>query len=143
MGASAVCMALGDKLPENVKCAISDSGFDSAGRQLSYIYSRKLRMSAKPFMRFFSNFLLHVKDFDLKQADAVSALKKSQVPVLFVHGKDDTLVPTEMVYRLAEAMEQHRREIYVVEGAEHIMSLATEPHEYTKRVNSFLDKHRM
>lgn len=143
MGASAVCMSLGDNLPENVKCAISDCGFDNAFRQLCYIYSHRLHISAKPFMNFFNGYLKRVKGLDLKQADVVKALKKSQLPVLFIHGKEDKFVPTEMVYRLSEVLPEGRKEVYIVEGAKHAMSYPTSPKEYEHRLNRFLDKYYM
>ena len=143
MGASTVCMALGEKLPTNVKLAISDCAFDNAWRELSYVYTYHTHIPAKFLMSIFNNYLKRTKHFDLKMVDAVTQLKKAKLPILFIHGSKDTFVPTEMVYRLAEAVPKSQRDLYVVEGAEHIMSYPTDPKAYEKKVDNFLKKHNM
>lgn len=143
MGGAAVCMSLGEKLPNNVICAISDCGFDNVYREFSYIFTRHTHMPAKFVMSFFNSYVKRTKHFDMKNADAVRQLKKAKIPVLFIHGEKDTFVPTEMVYKLADAVPEYRREIYVVNGAGHAMSYPTDPKEYEKRVDKFLRKYNM
>ncbi len=143
MGASAVCMALGEKLPHNVICAISDCGFDNVYRQFYFVSSQHLKFITKPSMFIFNSYMKRVKKFNLKTADAVSQLKKSNLPVLFIHGTADKFVPVEMCYRLSEAVPEDRREVFIVEGAEHIESFAKDTTGYKRKVNNFLKKYGM
>ncbi len=143
MGASAVCMALGEKLPNNVICAISDCGFDNVYRQMYHVCRHHLKFLTKPTINIFNAYMKRTRNYDFKSADAVKQLKKCKVPVLFIHGKADDFVPVEMCYRLSEAIPEERREVLLVENASHIMSYATDPKAYTRAVNKFLDKYGM
>lgn len=143
MGASGVCMALGEKLPLNVVCAISDCAFDNVYRQLSYVFSSRTHMSGKFIMKLFNSYMKRTRGFDLKNADAVRELKKATIPVLFIHGDSDKFVPTEMVYRLADAVPELRRDVYIVKGAEHAESFPTDPKAYERKVDKFLSKYGM
>lgn len=143
MGASAVCMALGEKLPNNVICAIADCGFDNVYRQMYYVIHKRLKFLAKPVLNIFNSYMKRTRNYDLKRADAVMQLKKSHIPVLFIHGKNDDFVPIEMSYHMYETLPETRRDILVVDGAEHIMSYATDSKAYTKKVYNFLNKYNM
>lgn len=143
MGGATVCMTLGEKLPGNVICAISDCAFDNVYRQVSYLKSQTLHMTAKPLMKVFQSYMLKAHNYDMKAADGVKQLKKSQVPVMFIHGESDKFVPTEMVYRLAEAVPENRREVYIVPEAAHTESFVTNPKEYERRVEKLLSKYGM
>ena len=143
MGASAVCMALGENLPNNVICGISDCAFDNVYRQMYHVCHPHLRFLCKPTLNILNSFTKRTRDFDMKKADAVRQLKKSKVPVLFIHGNADKFVPVEMCYNLSEAVPETRREVLIVDGAEHIMSYAADTKTYTNKVNKFLDKYNM
>ncbi len=143
MGASAVCMALGEDLPKNVICAISDCGFDNVYRQMYYVCKGHLRFLAKPTLNIFNSYMKRTKNYDMKLADATSQLKKSKIPVLFIHGNADDFVPVEMCYRLSETIPENRRDVLIVDGAGHIMSYATDTKAYVKKVNNFLNKYNM
>lgn len=143
MGASAVCMALGEQLPNNVVCAISDCGFDNVYRQFYHVCRGHLKFLSKPTLYIFNLHLKRTRGFDIKRADAVKQLKKSKVPILFIHGKADEFVPVEMCYRLSGAVPESRREVLLIENAGHIMSYATAPKEYSKKVDKFLSKYYM
>ncbi len=143
MGGAAVCMALGEKLPSNVVCAISDCAFDNVYRQFSFVLSTHSHMRGKFLMNLFAGYVKRTKNFDMKAADGIKQLKKASIPIMFIHGENDTFVPTEMVYRLSEAVPEDRREVYIAKGAEHAMSYPTDPKTYEKRVDKFLSKYNM
>ncbi len=143
MGASTVCMALGENLPNNVVCGISDCAFDNAYRQMYFVCHRSLRIFSKPTLNIFNGYMKRTRGFDLKRADAISQLKKSKVPVLFIHGNVDDFVPVEMCYRLSEAIPESRRDMLIVEGAGHILCYATDTNAYIKKVDEFLKKYNM
>lgn len=143
MGAATVCMALGDKLPDNIVCAISDCGYDNVYRQFYHVCKNSLKFMARPTLNIFYNYMKRTKDFDIKHADTISQLKKSKVPVLFIHGKADEFVPVEMCYRMSAAVPEERRQVLLVEGAGHIMSYGIDEVTYTKTVKNFLSKYNM
>ena len=71
------------------------------------------------------------------EASAIEEVSKSPYPMLFIHGSDDTFVPTEMVCRLYDA-KASKKELWITEGAEHAQSYAKYRDEYIKRVKMFL-----
>lgn len=143
MGGATVCMTLGEKLPNNIVCAISDCAFDNVYRQVSYLKAQTFHVTPKLMMRVFNDYMKRTHNYDMRAADGVKALKKASVPVMFVHGEADKFVPTEMVYRLAEAVPDGRKELYVVPEASHAASFQTNPKEYERRVDKFLCKYGM
>ena len=139
MGASTVCMTIGETLPNNVICAIEDCGYDNANNQLKYVYSKT--KFVKLFYKIFYNYTLKSKGIDLKKIDAVEKLKSSKIPVLFIHGDKDDFVPTAMVYKLYEAVSQSRRDIYIAKDASHTKSIDVNEKEYKRRIDKFLTKY--
>ena len=142
MGASTVCMALGEKLPSNVICAIEDCGFDNANREFSYVFSRN-KFKLKWIYKIFYRYVKTVKKIDLKKIDVAKKLAKSQLPVLFIHGGADNFVPTEMVYNLYGAVNESRARLFIVEGAGHGDAFESNPSLYRQEVYNFLSKYLM
>ncbi len=136
MGAATVLMASDLPMHENVCGIMADCGFTSpkaiwkhvARHNLHMIYGvrgaiadfmckRKIRMSSEEY-------------------SATDALKRTKIPVLFVHGTDDRFVPVEMTYENYKACTSPKR-LLIVPGADHAMSYYVNPHEYEKAVLEF------
>ncbi|UII56609.1 alpha/beta hydrolase [Cytobacillus spongiae] len=64
-------------------------------------------------------------------------MKKTTLPIFFIHGDQDELVPTEMVHRLYEAA-GGQKEIWIVKGAGHTEGYTVAEEEYQKRLHAFL-----
>ena len=77
--------------------------------------------------------------YEFKGASALEQVKKSQVPVLFIHGSEDNFVHTDMVYELYEAC-QSPKEILVIQGAGHGEAYKMDPNLYFDTVFTFLEK---
>lgn len=52
---------------------------------------------------------------------SVCAMKENRIPVLFIHGDDDTFVPVTMTYENYKACTAPK-ELLIVPGADHAMS---------------------
>jgi uncharacterized protein len=61
-------------------------------------------------------------------------------PILFIHGDDDTRIPLEHSRRLLAAARNPAAELWIVPGAGHVLSFATEPEAYAARVLSFFGR---
>ncbi|MBR3988085.1 MAG: alpha/beta hydrolase [Clostridia bacterium] len=98
MGASTVMYALGLDLPESVKGAVCDCGFDTPkhviGFALTDVFKSKLLAS------FMSNFVSLVAHFKigsfLGKVNTAKSLQHNKLPVMFAHGEADDVVPFEM-----------------------------------------------
>lgn len=138
MGAATVLMAAGEELPENVKCVIADSPFTAPGDIIrtvmkDYKLPDKLlyplaRLSAKVY-----------GGFDLEETSAREAVKKSKIPILFIHGDDDRFVPCHMGKECYEGCGSMKR-ILLVEGAGHGLSHCVDAERYEACVDEFFDE---
>lgn len=142
MGAATICIALGEELPSNVILAIEDCGYDNANNQFKSVYY-KTKMHIKIAYKIFYNYTKKTHNFNLNDADAVSGLKKSKIPVFFIHGAADDFVPTEMVYKLYDAVPEGRKGLYIAENAGHVASYSVNPIKYEKELDKFMAKYYM
>lgn len=141
MGASTVCMTSGEILPRNVKAIISDCAFANAYDEFKYVFKTKSHLPTWPILNIFNFYLKTSYKFDLKNADAVNQLKKTKLPVMFIHGNADKFVPVENVYRLSEAIPNDQKQVYIVDGADHAMSYPLAELDYEMQLKKFLNKY--
>ena len=76
----------------------------------------------------------------LEPKNLVAVVDKIKVPVLFIHGDADGLVPFEMMTRLFDACAAPK-EKFIVEGAGHADAKPSNPAAYFDRVFAFLNRH--
>lgn len=140
MGGATVLMTGGEKLPANVKCIISDCAYTSAYDILSYQLKRMFRLPAFPLMQITSAICLLKAGYRYREASAVGQVKKCRLPVLFIHGAEDTFVPTGMVYKLHEACTAEK-ELLIIPEAGHGLAYFTGRDLYEQRVMDFAGKY--
>ena len=75
--------------------------------------------------------------YNLKDASAIEAVKKSRVPTLFIHGKEDAMISVDMAEELYDAA-ACRKELLIVEGAGHAQSQDKDPELYYGSIEKFL-----
>lgn len=138
MGAAIVMLAAGLDLPDMVKGILADCGYTSP-KEIVQKVSRDRGLPVKimyPLARLGAKIFGH---FDLEDGDAEEALRKCKVPVLFIHGEDDRLVPCEMSRRNYEACASDKM-IFTVPGAGHTLSYMVDYEGYRKAVSAFMKK---
>lgn len=142
MGGACALMMAGEELPQNVLAAVSDSAYTDAYR----IFKKQLKdwfhIPGFPLVDGASLMLQVRGGYSLKEASALEAVKKSSLPLLFIHGEEDAFVPVEMAYELYDAADCEK-EILIVEGAGHAQAPDKAPKEYYETVFSFLEAHGM
>jgi fermentation-respiration switch protein FrsA (DUF1100 family) len=68
-----------------------------------------------------------------EDASTLEAMASCKVPVLLVHGSDDSFVPVEMTYENYKACAAPKK-LLIVPGATHGLSYLTEPARYQETV---------
>ncbi|MGN1200685.1 MAG: alpha/beta hydrolase [Candidatus Caccovivens sp.] len=136
MGGTAVCATAGEKL-KNVSAIISDCAFSNGDKQISYVL-KKYRLFGKLLKKHLYSFTKRVYNFDVMQIDVTKSVKNSQVPILFIHGKEDTFVPIENMYDLYNATPSQLRSQFVVEGAGHALAYSEAGVMYERKIINFL-----
>ncbi|MEG3842409.1 alpha/beta fold hydrolase, partial [Microcoleus sp. herbarium14] len=70
--------------------------------------------------------------------DSLSKVDRLQIPVLFIHGSADSIVPTKMSKKLFDAAPEPKQ-LYIVPNAGHNNSAAIGGAEYLRRVSQLFD----
>ena len=141
MGAATVMMASGEEsLPDQFVNIIEDCGYSSVWDELKYQAKEMYNLPAFPILYEVSAISKIRAGFSYGQASSVNQLKNNTRPVLFIHGSDDTFVPTSMVYKNYQAT-QGEKELYIVKGAGHAKSFETDPQAYIEKISTFLKKY--
>ena len=139
MGAATTMCVSGEKMPECVKNIrfIEDCGYTSVWDEFSYELKEEFGLSDFPLM-YATSLLCKIKyGWSFGEASPIKQVGKCPYPMLFIHGDNDTFVPSEMVYPLYEA-KQGEKEIWITKGTEHARSYADYREEYVKRVREFV-----
>lgn len=140
MGASAVMLLAGEKLPDSVKCAVCDSGYDSCWAQFKFEFKNYYHLPVFPFL-YLANTVSKLRgNFDFKKCSPVKALEKSKVPILFIHSAEDNFVPFEMFLREYKSCKSEK-EAYIMKCPLHGGGVVFEPREYFKKSDEFIKKH--
>lgn len=137
MGAATVMMASGEHLPPNVKAIIEDCGYTSVKDQLSYQLKRMYRLPSFPLLQSTSLLTKLRAGYLFEEASALKQIRKSRVPILFIHGSGDLFVPTEMVYQLYENGPA-QKQLFIVPDAGHAKALSFDPEGYQREMVQFL-----
>lgn len=137
MGAATVMMAAGLDLPANVKGIVADCGYTTPGDIIASVAKQSFRIPrqlALPFVGAVSRLLC---GFRLNECSSVESVAKSDVPILFIHGKSDTLVPCEMSVAAYDAARGPKR-ICLVDNAEHGVAFLVDPVRVEAELRAFL-----
>ena len=135
MGAATVLMASALPLPDCVKGIIADCPFTEP---LEIIKKTGKDMHIPPFVtgvmapvaaRIFGR-------FNLKGASALKAVREAKVPIMLIHGEDDTFVPCTMSFQL-HANAPELTELHTFPGANHGVSYVQDPARYALLTENF------
>lgn len=140
MGGATTMMLAGMNPPKQVKAFIEDAGYTSVMDELMFqagdMYGIPTWL-AKILLPVVSLYSKIFAGYDYYQANAVQLLHHNQRPMLFIHGGDDKFVPTKYVHEVYAAT-NGPKEKYVVPGAGHVQSYATNPAKYQAKIQDFL-----
>lgn len=137
MGGNTVMMTVGENIPKNVVCAIEDCGFLSIYHQF-YNQLKYLHFLPKPVIwsaHFFGKALIK---FNIYKADGLKQLQKGKIPMLFIHGESDKLVPFT---NFNEAFDNYNgpKDKLIIEDAKHMKSSVVDPAKYWNKVETFIN----
>ena len=137
MGAATVLMTGGLPLPGNVKGIIADCGYTSPADIIKKVaVDRNLPVKLSYLLIRYGGMLFG--GFDVEDDSAEEALKRCRIPVLFIHGDEDSFVPCDMSRRNYQAC-AGRKELEIFSGAEHGMSYLADTERYRKIVIDFCE----
>ena len=137
MGATTVLLAVAHNLPHSVKGIIADCGFSSPAEIINIVAKRYFKINAKYLLPIMNVVCLFFGKFSIYKSNTVNALKKSSIPILFVHGDSDTFVPCEMSIKAYEITKEHAK-LLLINGADHGISYFIDTITVESELNDFL-----
>jgi fermentation-respiration switch protein FrsA (DUF1100 family) len=138
MGAATVMMAgASDALPVQVAAVVEDCGYTSAYDLLAYQMEISFRLPSFPGMNLLDWRCRSRAGFSLREAAPIEAVRHARVPMLFIHGTADTLVPASMAEKLYAACTSEK-ELLLVPEAIHSAASQKDAARYDRTVMSFL-----
>ena len=141
MGASCALMLCAmDELPENVRAVVADSAFTDAYTMFTAKIGEWFQLPAFPIIDS-ARLMIRIRGgYDLKDASALDAVKKSSIPTLFIYGEQDVMIPASMTPELYDAA-ACEKELFSVSGAGHTQAYEKAPAAYFEAVKTFLNDH--
>ena len=138
MGGATVMDVAGEKLPHQVKAIIEDCGYTSVWD----IFKAHIDMN-----NIESEVALHMASlvtkiragYYLEDVRPIEQVKKSQTPMLFIHGDDDCFVPYYMLDELYNAA-NCKKEKLIIKGAGHARAATVDPKLYWSTIENFMSK---
>ena len=126
MGAATVLMASDLDMPDNVRGIVADCGFTSPQEIVKKVI-RQRRLPVFPLIYLIEFWCRILAGYSLWGYSTEQALARCRLPVLFVHGKRDGLVPWEMTQRSFEACASEKALLYVEDAGHGESFLADRP----------------
>lgn len=142
MGGGTVCYVTGEKCPENLKCVVSDCGFDSV---YNVFYDRLGRLPFKKFLLLPLVFAIRLRlGYNIKTDTPLAAVRRNRetgnIPILFIHGTRDELVNYKMGEALYLASDPEKSAFSAVPDSLHAMSVKDRPDLYREALTAFLNR---
>lgn len=140
MGAATLLMASSFKFPKEVKAIFSDCGFSNAYEIIRLVGKNYFHVPEHPFMDSILRACQKKYGFDLKDGDALAAVRKATIPILFVHGTADKFVPCFMG-ETAFAACNAPKDLLLVEGAVHGRSFLVDKKAYMEKMQEYFENY--
>ncbi len=136
MGAATVMCVAGEEVPSYIRAFVEDCGYTSVWDEFSHQLSERFLLPAFPLLYTTSALCKLQLGWSFGEASPEKQLSYSTSPMLFIHGSEDTYVPTEMVYELF-ASHGGQREMWVAKGSAHAKAYTDHHDKYTRQVLLF------
>lgn len=137
MGAATVLLHLG--IDDRVVCAIADSAYSDLKELLKHLL--KYYYHLPRFLIPVESLITYLRaGFRYADVSPIAAVSQSDTPVLFIHGKHDSCVPSEMSRKMY-ACKKNKKALYLVANAGHVQSCITNKKGYEETVEKFLKKY--
>lgn len=139
MGAATVLMTSGEQLPANVKAVVADSAYTSVYDLFAYQLKRMFHLPAIPILPTTSAITEIKAGYGLKEASALNQVEKTDLPVLYMAGEEDTFVPRNMTKELYHHTKN--AELHLFSGANHGESIVLHREKYLQLLTDFVDQY--
>lgn len=139
MGAATLLMLSGLTLPKQVKGIVSDCGFTSPKEVFTHVLHSMYHLPAFPLIPGADLVNRKLAGYGMDECNAKREVEKATVPILFIHGENDTFVPCSMCEEIYEHCASPKSKL-IVEGAAHAESYYKDRESYERALTEFIGK---
>ncbi len=133
LGAATSVAVLEEKPP--VDFVVADCGFSDI---MPVLKNGLKNMHLPAFLMYIASVCAKLRfGYAYREMRPIDSLRDNRVPILFLHGEQDSFILPEHSQRMKEATQGYT-ELHLIPGAEHAVSVLTAPDTYRKWVISFL-----
>lgn len=138
MGATTVLMAASEPdIPKNVVGIMADCGFSSPFDIIAHVAKKDMHIPKFPLLYLMIPAVKFWAGFSLTKYSTIKSVKKTSLPILFIHGQDDDFVPCDMSVAAYNARPQNSI-LFTVPGAKHGLSYLIDEEGCSKACEDFL-----
>lgn len=137
MGAATTLLTAAQE-PKNLCAVVEDCGFTSAYEMFTAQIEKIFDLPEYPVMPCANIVCKFKTGVKISDAAPIEVVDKIKVPILFIHGDADKLIPLEMMERLFDKAVVPK-EKFIVEGAGHADAKSTNPDAYFDKIFKFLE----
>ena len=138
MGAGTVMNVIRNNDPA-IKFAVSDSGFYSMRKVMKYKIRHDYHFPATPIYEFAYLYYVIATGDRYHKMKPIDSVKKTNIPLLIIHGSADDFVTVKHAYKLNEVTNSYH-ELLIIDGAGHTLSYRTDKIKYEAALRKFIDK---
>lgn len=138
MGGATALMAAAKK-SELFSIVISDSAPSDFNRMFMRILKHRMGLVAHLFIPMLYLYTRVFAGYSLKDASAGEYVSQISIPILYIHGQSDGLVPLEMMAELYEKS-TCQKERFVMQGAEHTGAIKKNKDLYLRTISDFMQR---
>ena len=141
MGASTALILSGmEETPPAVKVVISDCAYTDAYSMFREKIGSWFHLPAFPVIDS-ANLMIRLRaGYDLNETSPLRAVAKSSIPTLFIHGREDRMIPVGMCQDLYDAA-ACPKEILIIDGAGHAQAGEKDPVRYFDAIDRLLERY--
>lgn len=140
MGAATVNMASCLNLPKNVVFAVSDCSFTTMRDELRAMYKRFYIVPDWLLIGLGEGYSRWFGKFSLYKSGPIDCVKNANIPIIFIHGTGDKLIPPQMADKLFEACTSDKK-LVKIEKAGHAMSFCYNRKACESAILEFIKKY--
>ena len=136
MGGATVLMTSGLELPSQVKGIVSDCAFTSPKEVFTHVLNDMYHLPAFPAIQGADILNKRLAGYGMDECNAKNEVRKAKVPILFIHGSNDTFVPCKMCHEIYDNCQSSKKKL-IIEGAAHAESYYKEMALYEDSLTEF------
>lgn len=124
----------------NIRFIVADCPFSNLDRLCRYAVHHRLHLPGLLIVRIANQITKMLWHFDYRQVSPFDSVRRTNIPICFIHGKKDSFIPSSMSEEMFHQCQNPDSELHLVEGATHAQSYLQDSMKYEKMVDDFVHK---